>query len=324
MAPCPPVPSRAVQHKLSVTYSEARAFIRSCRARPERMRLLYFTEARDQEGLQTVVTVEVANGGPWVEVHEIDHAAGWTGCRLSSSAMWLSLTLAKSAAAKKEHNGQRRALELGCGVGLAGLTLHALGFHTTLTECLEGHMQNLTACVEGVEGLRVRRLDWLEEAEWCGDGAECDVDGGSPENMSLKSLESSRWSCLPREELRSFDLVVASDVLYEPHHAMLLPLMYERWLKPGGRWMICLAVRDAPMLVGFLRRLHKEGIMAPAATPPFLEVVWDTVCAQSTCSFCCRHQRQGPVLLSFLEELVESHEGGCVLFGGVRPCVEGS
>ncbi|CAK0866542.1 unnamed protein product [Prorocentrum cordatum] len=56
--------------------------------------------------------------------------------------------------------------------------------------------------------LRVRCLDWLEAA---GRQGAAGVDFGSPENVGA----GHHWERLGDDERHSFDLVMASDVLYE-------------------------------------------------------------------------------------------------------------
>jgi len=325
-----------------VSYEKAKAFLARCRARPDRMRLLCSTKAGREGGDELLVSVEVAPGGPVVEVQEISMADGWTGCRFSPSALWLAVALAREGAEAVRalpaaDGGDRapRALELGCGVALAGLTAHALGFRTTLTDCLPGHLRSLqeheaTVAKKTANGLRVRYLDWLEEdgpalspAGPAVEAGGCHIDRGSPEN---RSSAGSQWPRLVPEEQCTFDLVLASDILYEEHHAVLLPAVLAKWLRPGGQWALCLAIRDAAMLMRFLQGMQSKGL---------LEVCrWETACLPERCPFCKEHvdsrvdrgslfdlHRGGLPLhpLEFLRKLVEGHEGGAILLSGQRP-----
>ncbi|CAK0866541.1 unnamed protein product [Prorocentrum cordatum] len=133
-----------------VSYEDAEKFLRRCRARPERMRVLCSTKASREGGDEMAVDVEVSPGGPVVQVREISMARGWTGCRFSPSALWLALALARRFGGgprgpPEEGARRQRSLELGCGVALAGLTAHALGFDTTLTDILDGHLESLSS-----------------------------------------------------------------------------------------------------------------------------------------------------------------------------------
>lgn len=335
-----------------VSFKKGRAFLHMCRVRPERMRLLCSTKCGRDGGDQLVVSVEVAEGGPTVEVREISMADGWTGCRFSPSALWLAFVLAQRGPLQFTSGSLRpRALELGCGVALAGLTAHAIGFDTTLTDCLPGHLRNLrervgTCCSVcatdvGADGdtisvhavaetsvahVRVRRLDWIEEVG-VDISANLVVDRGSPENKSgATAVEFAR---LCAHEAHSFDLILASDVLYEEHHAVLLPLVLERYLRAGGKWMLSFAIRDAPMLVRFLTALGDTGVLAIRSNSSGECLVdlqglsWETSCVPEKCEFCAGIGATSPgresVPFIFLSELLHGHEGGAVLFEGRRP-----
>ncbi|CAE8610758.1 unnamed protein product [Polarella glacialis] len=331
-----------------VSYEDAALFLSRCRARPERMRTLCSTKAARQGGESLVVSVEVAPGGPEVEVREISMADGWTGCRFSPAALWLALAIAKPegfiAKARRPElldGTLPTALELGCGVALAGLAAHALCYHTTLTDCLPGHLRSLLQRVQappgetpassaetGSEGrcrseaaaeLRVRCLDWIEDVGQ--DACQRGIDKGSPENRATAGPE---WERLAPESLRSFDLVLASDVLYEEHHAMLLPLVLERWLRPGGCWAMSFAIRDEDMLCAFLTNLHAAGLLEENSEC----MSWETSCLADRCNYCSKQQGtgravagQGPSLAE-LQEVVRGHEGGAILLQGRRPSQE--
>lgn len=364
--------SHVVAHR-QVSFKSAHDFLRKCRVRPERMRTLCSTKSTREGGDRLAVSVEVAAGGPIVEVRELPMAEGWTGCRFSPAALWLAVALAERCRSQSgwlsSASGNAtppHALELGCGVGLAGLTAYSLGFHATLTDCLEGTLRSLQehvatpnsgtdpmpaadqaavcdadslgdACAKPT--LRVRRLNWLEEQE-LGQDVDCHIDRASPENLgSTTAASSGLIRSLSREESRSFDLVLASDVLYEEHHAVLLPAVMARWLRPGGLWFVSFAIRDADMLVRFLRQLFAVGVMTNVASGDLdvtssgevvCAVAWDTACVPAQCSFCrSRDECSLPgrmlpgtaaescrVPLAFLEELVEAHEGGAILLEG--------
>ena len=137
-------------------------------------------------------------------------ADGWTGCRFSPSSLWLALSIGQNSLKQVERPS---AIEFGCGVALAGLAAHAVGYDTTLTDCLPGHLANLTAHATRLRrtpSLEVFCLDWIADV---GKNA-CDIDTGSPENLA--ALENGKpsgpsWQSIPQEKLRSFDLALASD-----------------------------------------------------------------------------------------------------------------
>jgi predicted nicotinamide N-methyase len=100
----------------------------------------------------------------------------------------------------------RRALELGCGVGLSTLAATSAGFDVLSTDYYEDALDVTRANVFRNLGTRARtRL----------------VD----------------WRHFP-DDLGTFDLVFASDVLYEKEYAELLPSILKRVLEPDGVAMI--------------------------------------------------------------------------------------
>mmetsp|Transcript_100564 Transcript_100564/g.194179 ORF Transcript_100564/g.194179 Transcript_100564/m.194179 type:complete len:348 (+) Transcript_100564:194-1237(+) len=325
-----------------VSYNDARTFLDRCCCRPERMRLLCSTKATRQGGDQLLVTVEVSPGGPLVEVRETSMAEGWTGCRFSPSALWLALSLAATQSQHESYetaNTRPRALEFGCGVALAGLTAQAVGFDTTLTDCLEGHLQSLSTHVPTTTALsagdcckptlRVCHLDWLEE-EGSKTAAGCHIDRGSPENQGGTDTIGSKpaWPRLGKDEECSFDLVFASDAMYEEHHAVLLPAVTARWLRPGGRWVFTFAIRDADMQLHFVEQLQLQGLISLNDG----DLSWETACVRESCSVCQGLLAKGAMLMpnndgskgsdeliKQLQEVIKGHEGGGLLLKGQRP-----
>ena len=97
-------------------------------------------------------------------------------------------------------------LELGCGLGLPAIVAARAGFTVTATDyeetALEGVRYN--ADRNAVTGLRTRVLDWRN---------------------------------IP-DDLGTFDLVVAADVLYEAHHPAALAATIFRTLAPGGLGLV--------------------------------------------------------------------------------------
>ena len=96
----------------------------------------------------------------------------------------------------------RTALELGCGVGLSTLAATSAGFDVLSTDYYEDALDVTRANVFRNLGTtaRTRMVDWRHFPE----------------------------------DLGTFDLVFASDVLYEKEYAELLPLLLRRLLVPGG------------------------------------------------------------------------------------------
>lgn len=102
-----------------------------------------------------------------------------------------------------ELNGRgRKALELGCGVGLSTLAATSAGFDVLSTDYYEDALDVTRANVFRNLGTiaRTRLVDWRH----------------LPQNLG------------------SFDLVFASDVLYENEYAELLPVLLQGLLAPTG------------------------------------------------------------------------------------------
>jgi ETFB lysine methyltransferase len=113
----------------------------------------------------------------------------------------------------------RSALELGCGVGLSTLAATSAGFDVLSTDYYEDALDVTRANVFRNLGklARTRLVDWRH---------------------------------LPRD-LGTFDLVFASDVLYEKEYAELLPELLRDLLAPAGIALIADPGRvAAPVFVG--------------------------------------------------------------------------
>jgi predicted nicotinamide N-methyase len=100
----------------------------------------------------------------------------------------------------------KTALELGCGVGLSTLAATTAGFDVLSTDYYEDALDVTRANVFRNLGklARTRLVDWRHFPE----------------------------------DLGSFDLVFASDVLYEKEYAELLPVILRRTLAAGGTALI--------------------------------------------------------------------------------------
>jgi ETFB lysine methyltransferase len=100
----------------------------------------------------------------------------------------------------------KTALELGCGVGLSTLAATKAGFDVLSTDYYEDALDVTRANVFRNLGklARTRLVDWRH----------------LPVNLGV------------------FDLAFASDVLYEKEYALLLPVILDRVLAPGGHALI--------------------------------------------------------------------------------------
>ncbi|HMI55597.1 MAG TPA: methyltransferase domain-containing protein [Gemmatimonadaceae bacterium] len=121
----------------------------------------------------------------------------------------------------------RTALELGCGVGLSTLSATSAGFDVLSTDYYE-------------DALDVTRANVFR---------------------NLGSIARTRlvdWRHLP-EDLGTFDLVFASDVLYENEYAALLPTILDRLLAGGGIALIADPGRVAAPI--FVEACETQGLV---------------------------------------------------------------
>ena len=129
----------------------------------------------------------------------------------------------------------RSALELGCGVGLSTLAATTAGFDVLSTDYYEDAIDVTRANVFRNLGLsaRTRLVDWRH---------------------------------VPKD-IGSFDLVFASDVLYEKEYALLLPIILCRVLEHGGIALIADPGRvAAPMFIEACEA-HRLGIRKKETRP---------------------------------------------------------
>ena len=127
----------------------------------------------------------------------------------------------------REPGDERRLLELGCGVGLVSTAAACAGFDVTATDYYAD------ACA-------FARLN-----AW--DNAQCDI------TTSLLD-----WRHLP-EHLGRWDLVVASDVLYEPAYAELVAEVLWRTIDDGGSAVVADPGRLA--LGSFVRACERRALV---------------------------------------------------------------
>ncbi len=160
------------------------------------------------------------SGPGWPEARSEERILLWWG--LTTSA----LALAEELVAR-DLSGHR-VLELGCGLGLAGIAAGRAGAELTLSDLSE---------------------DALAYAE-----ANAAANGLPPERCATLTLD---WESPPAKMQGGYELVIGSELLYDyASHGPLLRLL-PRLLAPGGRVMLA----DRPRLVveRFLGRLRDRG-----------------------------------------------------------------
>jgi predicted nicotinamide N-methyase len=115
--------------------------------------------------------------------------------------VWESAIVLAEELAQLDGRGQT-LLELGCGLALPAIVAARHGFAAAASDYEEDALEGVrfNAACNAAQGLETLLLDWRR---------------------------------LP-DDLPTFDLVVAADVLYEPHHAEALATVVARTLAPHG------------------------------------------------------------------------------------------
>lgn len=197
-----------------------------------------------------------------VSVDECEYGEGGTGWRVWPCALLLACWLA----ANDSHlgNGSVHVLEIGCGLGLPGLTAAALGAErTVLSDCLPVLLRKLCESVhsnsEACRSTTVAMLDWDMEVPSMASSAETADEQFSTE-QGIKSAQLASEPTTTSDRVRSgaralesaprldrhetFDLLLASDVVYSMRHAHLLPAVVRGRLRTGGRFAAMVPVRS--------------------------------------------------------------------------------
>ena len=146
------------------------------------------------------------------------------------------LVLASTIAAWQGHG--RRLLELGCGAGLVAVAASLAGFDVTATDYYDDAL--------GFAWLNVWRT--------------------THRAIDTRMVD---WRAMP-DDLRAFDVVIASDVLYEKHYAALVAAAIARTLSPTGVAVVADPGRVATP--SFLEHVTTEGLRVARKTRvPFVK-----------------------------------------------------
>jgi predicted nicotinamide N-methyase len=153
----------------------------------------------------------------------------WADC-------WPSARVLAERIARQSGRGLR-LLELGCGIGLVSLVAASRGFRVLATDYYAAALEFTAANAQrnGLDGVDTRLVDWRK---------------------------------LP-DDLDTFDVVAASDVLYEQRQAALIAAAMDRALGPTGVGLVSdPGRRTAPALADqcAIRRLRCECVDRVATT----------------------------------------------------------
>jgi predicted nicotinamide N-methyase len=136
----------------------------------------------------------------------------------------------------------KRILEIGCGLGLASLVLQRRGADVTASDYhpLAEEFLRVNAALNGLQTIAFRRAAWSEV----------------------------------QPELGRFDLIIASDVLYERDHAALVAGFFERHARPVAEILVvdpgrgqCGQLTRRLVAGGFVAS-ERSVAFAPSALPP--------------------------------------------------------
>ena len=151
--------------------------------------------------------------------------------------LWPSSFVLARHVASLEGDG-RTLLELGCGVGLASVAAARAGFHVTATDYYDDAVA--FACVNVARN-----------------------------HLPAPAVRMVDWRALPAD-LGLFEVVIASDVLYEPRYPGLIADVLAQTLAPEGEALIAdpgrVAAPDFPV------QCEARGLtVSPRATIPYVE-----------------------------------------------------
>ena len=141
-----------------------------------------------------------------------------------------------SLAERRTRGARGKGLELGCGVGLVTTAAIIAGYDMTATDYY-------------TDALAFTRANaWR-------------ATGETPDAMMMD------WRSFP-SNARGFDLILASDVLYEKEYARLLPGIFKRALAPGG--MVIVADPGRIGVPEFMEECASTGLVVRSkVTHPF-------------------------------------------------------
>ena len=207
-----------------------------------------------------------------IQIEECQYTEGGTGWRVWPCALLLSCWLAANEVDLGLRTKGVRVLELGCGLGLPGLTAAALGAaKTVLTDCLPLLLRTTvrnakaTTLPAGSEA-SVALLDWDTEAP-IADGLEehfSTEQGVKATQLSFAAAtvdtQDTEFEPIAGPCAERFSLILASDVVYSRRHALQLAVVVARRIDREGHLAAMLPVRSEEHTRCFLCGLQSAGL----------------------------------------------------------------
>ena len=191
-------------------------------------------------------TIPSSSGEFTLTLHEPSLTADNLGMKTWVSSYLLSRRLHSLVPSREDRT--IRALELGAGTGLVGLSFAVLHGH-----CATTHLTDLPATVENLAHNVTLNLGLLKQT-----GATVTTD-------VLDWSITPEHDYHPEEEERLYDIVLAADSLYSPKHPEWLVNTVARSLRndPDARFVIELPLRDAylPQIHELRERMGRAGLV---------------------------------------------------------------
>jgi predicted nicotinamide N-methyase len=153
-----------------------------------------------------------------------DHAPYW-------SEFWPSAPALAQFISREVNLEGKNTIELGCGMGLAGIVAHRRGAKVVLSDVEE-------------DALRLAELNWIVNF--------MDL----PAVARLDWASASLWGCNPALN-QKFEIILASDVAYEKRLFWPLIDTFQQLLVPGGE--IFLSEPNRPIAAEFFKMLNDNG-----------------------------------------------------------------
>lgn len=155
-----------------------------------------------------------------------EHAPYW-------SEFWPSSLALAQFLSRQENLEGKATIELGCGLGLAGIAAHRCGAEVVLSDIED-------------DALRIAELNWIINF------------------MELPALTRLDWRNPTLN--RKFEIILAADVAYEKRLFWPLIDTFQQLLAPGGE--ILLSEPDRPIAAGFFKMLKENGFECQKFSEP--------------------------------------------------------
>jgi predicted nicotinamide N-methyase len=199
----------------------------------------------------------------------------------------------------------KTVLELGAGLGLPGLLAGKLGAsRVCLTDCLPLALNKLIKSIHANDLTNIAEaasLDWVVQSG--SDKIACGVRDQKSGALTTEAFLQRQHgepevTMLPNEQ---FDVVIASDVLYEKHHADCIVAVLAARCKEGGRCVLTCVIRDGGISAQVLaKRALAAGFKGAAVLPGALGVPAEEILLRNIDGTAVtRMEKKGVVLFRF-------------------------